>query len=156
MVTVAAPADVDRARRIAEQVVDPEIPVLTIADLGILRDVTMTEDRLAVTITPTYSGCPAMATIEADLRSALAGAGFDKVEVLTVHHPAWSSDWLTDEGRDKLARSGIAPPSSERDVTCPRCRAGGPREVSAFGSTACKALMVCVSCGDPFDRFKVY
>jgi ring-1,2-phenylacetyl-CoA epoxidase subunit PaaD len=87
---------------------------------------------------------------------ALAGAGFDRVEVATVQHPAWSSDWVTAEGKEKLARFGIAPPSPDDDVVCPRCRAGSPREISRFGSTACKALMVCASCGDPFDRFKEF
>jgi ring-1,2-phenylacetyl-CoA epoxidase subunit PaaD len=156
MVTDAAPSTLARAWRVAEQVVDPEIPVLTIADLGILRDVEIVEDRVVATITPTYSGCPAMAQIEDDLRAAFLDAGFDEVEVVTVHHPAWSSDRVTPEGRDKLARFGIAPPSPEDEVLCPRCRAASPREVSRFGSTACKALMVCNSCGDPFDRFKEF
>lgn len=156
MVMLLAPISLDRARRAAEQVVDPEIPVLTIADLGILRDVEVVDDRVVVTITPTYSGCPAMAAIEDDLRLALADAGFKRVEVVTVQHPPWTSDWMTDEGREKLARFGIAPPSPDAAVTCPRCRAGSPREVSRFGSTACKALMVCTSCGDPFDRFKEF
>jgi ring-1,2-phenylacetyl-CoA epoxidase subunit PaaD len=155
MVTLA-PSVLDRARQVAEQVVDPEIPVLTIADLGILRQVEVVADRVVATITPTYSGCPAMSQIEDDLRSALVGAGFDRVEVVVAQHPAWSSDWVTDEGREKLARFGIAPPSPEEEVRCPRCLAGSPREVSRFGSTACKALMVCISCGDPFDRFKEY
>jgi ring-1,2-phenylacetyl-CoA epoxidase subunit PaaD len=144
------------ARKVAEQVVDPEIPVLTIADLGILRSVEMVDGVVKATITPTYSGCPAMNVIEKDLRVALAGAGFDRVEVATVQHPAWSSDWVTAEGKEKLARFGIAPPSPDDDVVCPRCRAGSPREISRFGSTACKALMVCASCGDPFDRFKEF
>jgi ring-1,2-phenylacetyl-CoA epoxidase subunit PaaD len=156
MVMLSPLIDLARARRVAEQVVDPEIPVLTIADLGILRSVEEVEGRVTLTITPTYSGCPAMATIEEDLRDALTGAGFDRVDVLTVHHPAWSTAWMSEEGREKLARFGIAPPSPDEEVTCPRCMAGTPREVSRFGSTACKALMVCASCGDPFDRFKVH
>jgi ring-1,2-phenylacetyl-CoA epoxidase subunit PaaD len=156
MVTLSAPTRLEGARRVAEQVVDPEIPVLTIGDLGILRDVELVDGAVVATITPTYSGCPAMAVIEDDLRAALVGAGFDRVKVATVHHPAWSSEWLTEEGREKLAGFGIAPPSPDEDVACPRCLAGSPREVSRFGSTACKALMVCSSCGDPFDRFKEY
>jgi ring-1,2-phenylacetyl-CoA epoxidase subunit PaaD len=156
MVTLASRTDLARARRVAEQVVDPEIPVLTIADLGILRDVEVVEDRVVATITPTYSGCPAMAQIEDDLRAALLDAGFGQVEVVTVHHPAWSSDWVTAEGKEKLVRFGIAPPSPQDEVLCPRCRAASPREISRYGSTACKALMVCPSCGDPFDRFKEF
>lgn len=156
VVTVFAPPRLDVARRVAEQVVDPEIPVLTIADLGILRSVELVEDAVVATITPTYSGCPAMAVIEDDLRSALNGAGFDRVEVVAVQHPAWSSDWITAEGREKLTHFGIAPPMPDEEVVCPRCRAGSPHEVSRFGSTACKALMVCSSCGDPFDRFKEF
>jgi ring-1,2-phenylacetyl-CoA epoxidase subunit PaaD len=155
MVTLSAPTRLDEARRVAEQVVDPEIPVLTIADLGILRGVELVDGAVVTTITPTYSGCPAMAVIEDDLREALIGAGFDRVKVVTVHHPAWSSDWVTDEGRKKLTAFGIAPPSAE-EVVCPRCGAGSPEEISRFGSTACKALMVCASCGDPFDRFKEF
>jgi ring-1,2-phenylacetyl-CoA epoxidase subunit PaaD len=154
VVTAGLATGLDRARLAAEQVVDPEIPVLTIADLGILRDIEIVEGRVVATITPTYSGCPAMAQIEDDLYSALADAGFDQVEVVTTQYPAWSSDWMTDEGKEKLARFGIAPPSSDADVLCPRCQATSPREVSRFGSTACKALMVCTSCGEPFDRFK--
>jgi ring-1,2-phenylacetyl-CoA epoxidase subunit PaaD len=156
MVTLSAPTLLEKARRIAEQVVDPEIPVLTIADLGILRGVELVDGAVVATITPTYSGCPAMAVIEDDLRAALAGAGFERVDVVTVQHPAWSSDWVTTEGREKLARFGIAPPTPDDQVVCPRCRAGSPNEVSRFGSTACKALMVCTSCGDPFDRFKEF
>jgi ring-1,2-phenylacetyl-CoA epoxidase subunit PaaD len=155
MVTLSATTRLEEAQWAAEQVVDPEIPVLTIADLGILRSVELVNGAVVATITPTYSGCPAMAVIEDDLRETLAGAGFDRVKVVTVHHPAWSTDWVTDEGREKLAAFGIAPPSAA-EVVCPRCRAGSPHEVSRFGSTACKALMVCASCGEPFDRFKEF
>jgi len=152
-----APAlDVDLAREVAGGVVDPEIPVLTVADLGILRDVSWEEGRVKVTITPTYSGCPAMRQIEEDLESALVATGFAEVQVVTVHHPAWSSDWITAEGREKLADFGIAPPLPDGEVLCPRCRASEPQLVSRFGSTACKALMVCSSCGEPFDHFKEY
>lgn len=156
MVTVAVPPGLERARLAAGQVVDPEIPVVTIADLGILRDVALVGGRVVATITPTYSGCPAMAQIEDDLRLALTEAGFDQIEVVTIQDPAWSSDWVTEEAREKLARFGIAPPSPAGEVLCPQCRAASPHEVSRFGSTACKALMVCTSCGDPFDRFKEY
>jgi ring-1,2-phenylacetyl-CoA epoxidase subunit PaaD len=142
------------ARSVAASVVDPEIPVLTIGDLGILRDVEVDGDRVTVTITPTYSGCPAMRQIEDDLRKALTDAGYAEVEVRTVLTPAWSTDTITEEGRRKLAGFGIAPPDPEHEVLCPRCRADGPRLVARFGSTACKALMVCSSCGEPFDWFK--
>ncbi|HSK06279.1 MAG TPA: 1,2-phenylacetyl-CoA epoxidase subunit PaaD [Acidimicrobiia bacterium] len=150
-----APAvDVELARTVAASVVDPEIPVLTIADLGILREVSWDHGRVRVTITPTYSGCPAMGQIEDDLRSALIGAGFTEIEIATIHHPAWSSDWITAGGREKLAAFGIAPPLPDGVVLCPRCQSSTPRLVSRFGSTACKALMVCSSCGEPFDYFK--
>ncbi len=139
---------------IAARVVDPEIPVLTIADLGILRSVAMEGDKVVCTITPTYSGCPAMRQIEDDLRDALVREGFEQVEIRTVYQPAWTTDWMTDEGRRKLAEFGIAPPGAEETVLCPRCDTGSPRMVARFGSTACKALMVCSSCGEPFDWFK--
>lgn len=139
---------------VAARVVDPEIPVLTIADLGILRDVDVEEGRVVVTITPTYSGCPAMRRIEDDVRAAFARAGHERVEVRTVLSPAWSTDWITEEGRRKLEEFGIAPPGAEHEVLCPRCRADRPHLVARFGSTACKALMVCSSCGEPFDWFK--
>lgn len=155
MVTATA-LDVERARAVADQVVDPEIPVLTIADLGILREVRTKGRRVTATITPTYSGCPAMLQIEHDLRSALLAAGFDEVEVITVHDPPWSTDRVSAEGRDKLAAFGIAPPTPGGEVLCPRCRAESPRVVSRFGSTACKALMVCTACGEPFDHFKEF
>ncbi|MGH8947432.1 MAG: 1,2-phenylacetyl-CoA epoxidase subunit PaaD [Acidimicrobiia bacterium] len=152
MVTAVATLDLDRAREVASRVVDPEIPVLTIADLGILRDVRVDRGRVVAIITPTYSGCPAMTQIADDLRSALGAAGFSGAEVVTAHHPAWSSDWITSQGVEKLASFGIAPPGGE--VLCPRCRSGSSRIVSRFGSTACKALMACSSCGEPFDHFK--
>ncbi len=141
-------------------VVDPEIPVLTIADLGILRDVTVSGDgSVTVTITPTYSGCPAMDTIREDVTAALEGAGIHDAEVSTVYSPAWTTDWMSEEGRHKLAGFGIAPPAPVAEagaapVLCPRCASGHTRTVSEFGSTACKALMVCQGCAEPFDLFK--
>ena len=139
---------------IAARMVDPEIPVLTIADLGILRSVEIDGDTVVCTITPTYSGCPAMRQIEDDLRQAFASEGLEQVEVRTVYQPAWTTDWMTEEGRRKLAQFGIAPPGAETAVLCPRCEADSPRMVARFGSTACKALMVCSGCGEPFDWFK--
>lgn len=141
-------------RRILDSVVDPEIPILTIADLGILRDVVVEEGRVVVAITPTYSGCPAMGQITDDIKAVLSRQEIDDVEVRLVHNPAWSTDWITEEGHHKLTQFGIAPPVPEAEVVCPRCQTEEPRMVARFGSTACKALMVCSSCGEPFDYFK--
>lgn len=137
---------------LAASVVDPEIPTVTIEDLGILRGVVVEGKKAVVTITPTYSGCPAMDTIRRDIESVLELAGWEP-EVRLELSPAWTTEWVTDAGRQKLAAVGIAPPGSA--VKCPLCLAVGPRQIAEFGSTACKALMVCSSCGEPFDRFKV-
>ena len=145
---------VDTVRSRVAAVVDPEIPVLTIEDLGILRSIEDEAGTAVVTITPTYSGCPAMRQIEDDIASALLGVGVSDFEVRVTHDPAWSTDWISDEGHRKLARFGIAPPGPVEDVLCPRCDAGSARMISRFGSTACKALMVCSACGEPFDHFK--
>lgn len=153
MVSIAA-LNETRLRQVVAGVVDPEIPVLTIEDLGVLRDLEIVDQGVVVTITPTYSGCPAMRQIADDIRSALVREGVEEVEVRTVHAPAWSTDWISEEGRRKLLDFGIAPPTVEAEVLCPRCRAGEPRMVARFGSTACKALMACSSCGEPFDYFK--
>lgn len=147
-----------RARVALAAVADPEIPVLTIEDLGIVRGVETDGDRVKVTITPTYSGCPAMDVIRSDIEIALAAAGFDQIEIETVFAPAWTTDWMSEAGKQKLEAFGIAPPHpaglAERPpVLCPRCRQEA-RTVSEFGSTACKALMVCNSCLEPFDYFK--
>ncbi len=145
--------ELDRAIEAIGAVVDPEIPVLTISDLGILRGVSLDGGRLVVTITPTYSGCPAMRQIETDVERAARSEGFDDVEVRLAHSPAWTTDWIGPEAKKALAEFGIAPPTEIGDVVCPRCAA--PAEVvSRFGSTACKALMVCSRCGEPFDHFK--
>jgi ring-1,2-phenylacetyl-CoA epoxidase subunit PaaD len=156
----------DEARAAAAAVLDPELPVLSIADLGILRDVAMAEDgSVVVTITPTYSGCPAMDVIRRDVEDAVRAAGFDRVEVRTVLSPAWTTDWLTESGRRALLDYGIAPPASRRatssgpvalslSVRCPQCGSPDTRESSRFGSTACKSLWVCNACREPFDRMK--
>ena len=141
------------------QVVDPEIPVLTIADLGVLRGASVGEDGVVtVTITPTYSGCPAMGVIEEDIVSTLEAAGYDQVEVRTTFSPAWTTDWMSEDARRRLSDYGIAPPQeiggTPEPVLCPQCAAPDTRLVAEFGSTACKALMVCSSCGEPFDHFK--
>ena len=153
MVTTAL-LDRDTVENALRGVVDPEIPVLTIADLGVLRSFVVEDDSVSVTITPTYSGCPAMRQIEGDIVAALEKAGAAEVEVHTVYSPAWSTDWITEDGRRKLEAFGIAPPVPEPDVLCPRCSSDSPRLIARFGSTACKALMVCSSCGEPFDYFK--
>jgi ring-1,2-phenylacetyl-CoA epoxidase subunit PaaD len=154
----------DHARAGAAAVVDPEIPVLTIADLGILRDVSIEDDWVTVTITPTYSGCPAMETIQCDVRSSLHDAGFEHVDVRLTLSPAWTTDWMSDAGKRKLAEFGIAPPAATSveagavavalTVRCPQCGSPRTRELSRFGSTACKALWVCDDCREPFDSFK--
>lgn len=148
-----------RAREVLARVVDPEIPVLTIEDMGILRDVRVDGDAVVVDITPTYSGCPAMDLIRRQVEEALSGAGFSPVEVRTVYSPAWTTDWMSDRGRARLAEIGIAPPRGTggpvpAPILCPRCAARETTVVSEFGSTACKALMVCDACGEPFDHFK--
>lgn len=160
------------ARRIAAAVPDPEVPVLTIEDLGVLRAVSVRGDRVQIDITPTYSGCPAMDTIRDDIILALTAAGFARVAVRLVLSPAWTTDWMTDAGRHKLHAYGIAPPSGRaavgaRDlssgpipltlsVRCPRCDSLDTREVSRFGSTSCKSLFECRACLEPFDHFKVH
>ncbi|HEY8371901.1 MAG TPA: 1,2-phenylacetyl-CoA epoxidase subunit PaaD [Pseudonocardiaceae bacterium] len=160
-----------RAREIAEQVLDPELPVLTLADLGVLRDVTVAEDgRVVVTITPTYSGCPALEAMRDELRSRLTAAGFPDVEVRTVLYPPWTTDWISEEGRRKLAEHGVAPPRRigprpagpvplrleppSATVRCPRCGSPNTVELSRFGATACKALRRCTDCAEPFEHVK--
>lgn len=150
---------VETIRVAVESVLDPELPVLTIADLGVLRSVEVdTSGRVAVTITPTYSGCPAMQAIQDDVEAAALSCGAREVEVRTVLSPAWSTDWISTDGRRKLAAAGIAPPSStvqlRLSVRCPQCGSPDTREVSHFGSTACKALYTCQSCREPFDHVK--
>ncbi|MDQ0314806.1 1,2-phenylacetyl-CoA epoxidase subunit PaaD [Amorphus orientalis] len=156
-----------RAWQAAATVTDPEIPVLTIADLGVLRDVHVDEASGAVTadITPTYSGCPAMNMIAVSVDVALRNAGFKDVKVNTVLSPAWTTDWLTEEGREKLKTYGIAPPSGQTgrhalfgqdEVQCPHCGSEETERLAEFGSTACKALWRCTACGEPFDYFKCH
>ena len=138
---------------IVAQVCDPELPFLSIVDLGIVRSIDIEGHLVTVTITPTYSGCPAMEAIRSDISEALVDGGF-KAAVRTVLDPAWTTDDITAQGRQLLASNGVAPPALPATVSCPRCAAASPRMVSEFGSTACKALMVCSSCGEPFDHFK--
>jgi ring-1,2-phenylacetyl-CoA epoxidase subunit PaaD len=155
----------ERAERAAATVVDPEIPVLTIADLGVLRGVTAHDGAVEVTITPTYSGCPAMNMIAVEIDLALRRAGIADARVRTVLAPAWTTDWMTEAGRRKLREYGVAPPvpgSSRRalfgktTVPCPRCGSSDTRQLAEFGSTSCKALWQCQSCREPFDYFKCH
>lgn len=168
MVT-SAPTD---ARTAAEAVVDPEMPMLTLADLGVLRGVeTAADGTVVVTLTPTYSGCPALDEMRHDLRRALHEAGHERVEVRTTFSPPWSTDWISDAGRRKLAEAGVAPPdrlgprpaggpvpltlhAPSRVVACPQCGAADTEETSRFGPTACTALRRCRSCGEPFEHVK--
>jgi len=159
---------VEQLRDIAGSVPDPEIPVLTLRDLGILRDVQITADgTVDVTLTPTYTGCPATAVIAADVETALRAAGVDRLLVRTVLSPAWTTDWMSQEGRRKLVDYGIAPPGACRPAAtgprptgltlsarCPRCGSTNTREISRFGSTPCKSLWSCLACAEPFDSFK--
>jgi len=155
----------DRAFEAASAVVDPEIPVLTIADLGVLRDVTTDGDTVEVVITPTYSGCPAMNMIAVEIDLALQRAGIAGARVRTVLSPAWTTDWLTADGRRKLTEYGVAPPAPGGGrralfgvdvVACPRCGSTDTRVLAEFGSTSCKALWQCQACREPFDYFKCH
>jgi ring-1,2-phenylacetyl-CoA epoxidase subunit PaaD len=160
-----------RAHAVASSVADPELPVLTIADLGILRDVRVTDTgAVIVSVTPTYAACPAMAEIRADLVTRLRQAGYREVTVRTVLQPPWTSDWITEAGRRRLAEHGIAPPGARparapgpvplnlaappRAVTCPACGSTGTTRLSQFGATACRALHRCLSCREPFEHVK--
>ena len=167
MVT-AALNDIDlrqRAWDVAAAVVDPEIPVLTIADLGVLRDVSVNDGAVEVAITPTYSGCPAMNMIALEIELALEREGIRNPKIITVLSPAWTTDWMSEAGREKLKAYGIAPPSAgagrralfgEQQVACPQCGSVDTEVLSEFGSTSCKALWRCRSCREPFDYFKCH
>ena len=166
---VTAPTRPD-ARAVVAGVVDPEMPMLTLDDLGVVRGVEVDGDVVTVTITPTYSGCPAVEEMRHDLRTALTGAGYASVEVRTVFSPAWSTDWISDDGRRKLAEAGIAPPgraparapgpvplqlgATRRTAACPLCGSTDTEELSEFSATACKALRRCRSCREPFEHVK--
>jgi ring-1,2-phenylacetyl-CoA epoxidase subunit PaaD len=167
MVTAHLTDDERRVWALAATVCDPEVPVLTIEDLGVLRAVHVTGGdvkSVTVEITPTYSGCPAIDAMRDDVVSVLADAGYDDVTVRTVLAPAWTTDWMSDRGKAKLEEFGIAPPGPRRDgrvglglgVRCPHCGSLHTRELSHFGSTSCKALYVCQRCMEPFDHFKAH
>ena len=155
---------VERAIEAVSAVTDPELPVLTIADLGVLRAVTERDGAVEVAITPTYSGCPAMAAIAMDVELALARAGIPG-RVRTVLSPAWTTAWMSEDGRRKLRDYGIAPPArtggrralfGEERVDCPRCGSARTERIAEFGSTSCKALWRCLSCREPFDHFRCH
>lgn len=151
-------------RAVVAAVPDPEVPVLTIDDLGILRDVRIDDGHVEVTITPTYSGCPAMEAITADVTAALTQRGFHEVTVRLVLAPAWTTDWMSEAGKAKLLEYGVAPPQPRSDskvlvaltLRCPQCGSPDTRELSRFGSTACKSLWACNACREPFDHFKAH
>ena len=167
MVTADSDSNALRARAwaAAAEVVDPEIPVLTIADLGVLREVAIVDGQVEVSITPTYSGCPAMNMIALEIELALAREGIPHSKIRTVLSPAWTTDWMSDDGRRKLRDYGVAPPQSgggrralfgEQQVACPQCGSNATEVLSEFGSTSCKALWRCKSCREPFDYFKCH
>jgi ring-1,2-phenylacetyl-CoA epoxidase subunit PaaD len=159
----AGGASIERARAALDQVTDPELPFLTIADMGILRDVRERDGLIEVDITPTYSGCPATDVIRLEVEVALAKAGVEKFTVRNILSPAWTTDWLSAAARQKLAAHGIAPPVraagkralfSAVEVACPACGSATTERISEFGSTACKALYRCRTCREPFEYFK--
>ena len=151
---------------ILSEVMDPEVPVLSVVELGIVRGVNVSADGVMVTITPTYSGCPALHAIETDIRAALMERGVERVEIRTSFSPAWTTDWIQPEAREKLRAYGIAPPSAvdhaapiaigkrRPSVRCPYCGSTSTELRSEFGSTACKAIHVCTACDQPFEEFK--
>lgn len=162
MVTAHLPSVAD-VRDVVSTVPDPELPVITIADLGVLRGVSVAADgHIVVEITPTYSGCPAMDAIRADVLDRLRAHGWDDAEVRLVLSPAWTTDWITPAGREALLEYGIAPPGLRGDgvvplmlsIRCPHCGSPDTREISRFGSTACKSLWTCRACLEPFDHVK--
>ena len=153
MSVAALASDRERIRAVLEEVPDPEVPAVSVVDLGIVRAV----DEGRVVITPTYTGCPATEVIERDIRAALDAAGFRHVRIETALSPAWTTDWITPRGREKLRAYGIAPPVPRgAAVACPQCGSADTEEISRFGSTACKALWRCRACAEPFDLFKCH
>ena len=156
---------------ILESVVDPEVPVLTVTDLGIIRDVKLNGDEIEVIITPTYTGCPAMDMIAMNIRLALIEEGYQKIKISSVLSPVWTTDWMSESGKEKLKAYGIAPPhyrfdrpgltdtklfAKEETIQCPHCNSYNTKLISQFGSTACKALHKCEDCSEPFDYFKCH
>jgi len=169
VVNALAPISADQVYAWLQEVPDPEIPVLSVVDLGVVREVSWDGDTCVVVITPTYSGCPAMREITQDIQQTLARHGIDEVRVDTRLAPAWTTDWMSEKGREALKGYGIAAPAERAidisgisrratapAIACPRCGSRDTRMVSNFGSTSCKALYRCVSCREPFDYFKTH
>jgi ring-1,2-phenylacetyl-CoA epoxidase subunit PaaD len=158
----------DSIWRLLQTVMDPELPVLSVVDLGIVRDIIFEENIVTIVITPTYTGCPAMDIIKQQIMMELAAAGFGQVRVRSVLSPAWTTDWMTQSGKEKLRAYGIAAPlqstaaprlsyfETAATIECPHCRSGNTTVISEFGSTACKALHRCLDCQEPFDYFKCH
>ena len=160
--------DTQKVWSILAAVTDPEVPVLTVTDLGIIRDVKFNDEQVEIVITPTYSGCPAMDMISMQIKMALLEAGYRDIKITTILSPAWTTDWMTEAGKDKLKAYGIAPPNpkqqvctpglfeAEENIQCPHCNSWHTHRVSEFGSTACKSLYQCDDCKEPFDYFKCH
>jgi ring-1,2-phenylacetyl-CoA epoxidase subunit PaaD len=165
-ITIDLMSTKDKIWNLLEEIPDPEIPVLSIHDLGIVRKIDEINNEIIVTITPTYSGCPAMNVFEADIVTTLNKYGYDNVSIKTTYDPPWTTDWLSEEAEKKLQDYGIAPPEQKttdknallvddrKSVTCPQCKSTNSKMISQFGSTACKALYQCNDCMEPFDYFK--
>lgn len=161
---VSAIEDKAKVYQLLNKIPDPEIPVISIIDLGVVRKVDFEGDVLVISITPTYSGCPAMKQIEQDIVTKLNNEGYEKVEVNTTFTPAWTTDWISNDARERLRKYGIAPPEGSADkslltgepkvVICPQCGSKNTQLTSQFGSTPCKALYKCLDCLEPFDYFK--
>jgi ring-1,2-phenylacetyl-CoA epoxidase subunit PaaD len=159
---------IQRAWKLLDSIPDPEVPVLSVVDLGIIRKVEINNDTITVSITPTYSGCPAMDVISMQIRMTLLENGYKNILINQVLSPAWTTDWMSEQGKEKLKAYGIAPPTvrqqvchtdlfqQEEAIECPLCRSYNTRMVSQFGSTACKALYQCNNCLEPFDYFKCH
>ncbi|MBS1610875.1 MAG: phenylacetate-CoA oxygenase subunit PaaJ [Bacteroidetes bacterium] len=160
--------EIEKIKSILDTVMDPEVPVLSVTDLGIIRDVRVNGEEVEVVITPTYSGCPAMDVIGLNIKMELIANGYTSVMVTNVLSPAWTTDWMTEEGKQKLKQYGIAPPNPKQQVCrtdlfigdeavqCPHCNSYHTHRISEFGSTACKSLYQCDDCKEPFDYFKCH
>lgn len=167
MTTTKTASKEERIWKILESVKDPEIPVISVVDLGIVRDVKILEENVVVTITPTYSGCPAMSVIRLEITTALLDAGFENIKIKTVLSPAWTTQWMSEKGKKALKEYGIAPPMSDElteanlfgempAVECPHCGSKDTAMTNRFGSTPCKSLHQCRECKEPFDYFKCH
>ncbi|MCX6292543.1 MAG: phenylacetate-CoA oxygenase subunit PaaJ [Bacteroidetes bacterium] len=159
--------ELESVRKQISEIPDPEIPVITIADLGILREIKVENEKIVVVITPTYNGCPAMKTIENEIRAIMNTHSILDFEIIYTYSPAWTTDWISDSAKERLRMYGIAPPGkasadknslllAPRKINCPRCHSSHTELISQFGSTACKALYRCIDCREPFDYFKCH